>query len=786
MKRAGIKPSTYNLILGRKLNGEDFGINFDAQNNLVTSIIAGSGSGKGVVTLNILASMIACGSPVAYVDYKPDMSSTLWVLERELGVPILSIDAKENQHKFGATPVRMYPYGMNAPQGFGYEGSFWSIVPYLKMVQLACVVASLRSSNSDLQKDGKIYFIFDELQTMNAHFGEVISTLEKFIKNNKKDESKKDLVEYATKFVDVFKVNLKSAVTDFLKTMGRNGLVGCIVLGQSVNPDDWKFGDLTWKNSPLVTLLTDSNYRLAGAKHRSSKSGYSLDGVKYDGDKFINDNVLGYFACHANYVPPDDGKLVTVIKSYLTLNDNDVLNAVPTKNIEHVNPSTFTGSLLAKITDMSLRKRIYEEDFLNKDGSVNERIGFAGLMKGIIKDLNNVSDNEAIEILKKNLSKSYHYMEEIFDIIGLSNKYSCIEEYLFDCSYDSIFTYGELKSGVSLGERKVVIDSGDQDWLNINTIGQGVDEKLENNVDTSKMVDNIKSTSNHHRLNDTIGNEHDVGSESIQMIGQQPSRLGIPVCTDEYVSPNRVMKYEYVYEKELDIPFNPFSRQAQKGSFSVLKALQILSDILMKEILQMVGDYSRITTVEVDNGGLVINGVAFRPKISQEIIDSLPFDIKIQVEKGNITELFNFQNLYKFKNMRRLMINNIDLAESRLRKELGIGKSNWVSLYKRMSNLDELYIGGVLVTDDGKYEQVIQEGYSLKEKLIEKLGKSNVFQSSSLYKKVWENRAVQVTSKALGWTVAVKGATTIAMMLGGWGLVFGALFGYGVYKNIKK
>lgn len=44
------------------------------QNHFVHNIIAGSRSGKGVTTMNILGSAIAAGKPIFYIDRKPDMS----------------------------------------------------------------------------------------------------------------------------------------------------------------------------------------------------------------------------------------------------------------------------------------------------------------------------------------------------------------------------------------------------------------------------------------------------------------------------------------------------------------------------------------------------------------------------------------------------------------------------------------------------------------------------------------------------------------------------------------
>ena len=69
------------LILGKRDDdsiltaGAGKSINFSK--NFMHWIIAGSRSGKGVMTLNILASALASGKPVFYLDNKPDMVSML-------------------------------------------------------------------------------------------------------------------------------------------------------------------------------------------------------------------------------------------------------------------------------------------------------------------------------------------------------------------------------------------------------------------------------------------------------------------------------------------------------------------------------------------------------------------------------------------------------------------------------------------------------------------------------------------------------------------------------------
>ena len=81
---------------------------------MCTAILAGSGSGKGVVTLNILATFIADGCPTVYLDYKPDMAAMLWQLERIVGTRILAIDSLAGKAD-GVRQVRDYGLGINDP-----------------------------------------------------------------------------------------------------------------------------------------------------------------------------------------------------------------------------------------------------------------------------------------------------------------------------------------------------------------------------------------------------------------------------------------------------------------------------------------------------------------------------------------------------------------------------------------------------------------------------------------------------------------------------------------------
>jgi hypothetical protein len=80
MKRRGIPASWDNLILGKYEDDTILSASspqLNLKENLCHFIDAGSRSGKGVMTLNILASGIASKRPLFYLDKKPDMASLL-------------------------------------------------------------------------------------------------------------------------------------------------------------------------------------------------------------------------------------------------------------------------------------------------------------------------------------------------------------------------------------------------------------------------------------------------------------------------------------------------------------------------------------------------------------------------------------------------------------------------------------------------------------------------------------------------------------------------------------
>ena len=82
--KSGGTVSDKEVIIGRSLDGRNIRDNFSDSGNISIAVIGASRSGKGVTTLNMLATLVASKCPFVYMDNKPDMACTLWKLEKEV------------------------------------------------------------------------------------------------------------------------------------------------------------------------------------------------------------------------------------------------------------------------------------------------------------------------------------------------------------------------------------------------------------------------------------------------------------------------------------------------------------------------------------------------------------------------------------------------------------------------------------------------------------------------------------------------------------------------------
>ena len=213
------------VLIGKSLANTD--IELDLSQYRTISLYAASRSGKGVMTLSILAALLASkGACFTYGDYKPEMSTVFWNLTKsyqnafpELNPKLLSCEfcldpvtgqGKTNMKFYRAAGISEVPYGKSWTSAeknpsirkfqefFAipddnledfFEANFFGVLAYMKYIQLCYYCATSGEWEKDL-KTGKelekedipeLYCVLDEFtNTLKDN-----SKLYKKVKNNR-------------------------------------------------------------------------------------------------------------------------------------------------------------------------------------------------------------------------------------------------------------------------------------------------------------------------------------------------------------------------------------------------------------------------------------------------------------------------------------------------------------------------------------------------------------------------------------------------------------------------
>ena len=467
-----------NTVLGTRLDGEPFQINLDKDELVSMAIIAGSRSGKGVLTLTLMAAMLAAGCPVIYLDFKPDMAPALWDLERKYtGSKILAIDGQLN--RLGdCKPNRGKRYGVGCPSSvYGKVGTLLNVMPYVKGVQLMSMMAKYRVQRGF---DGpRCFFILDELQRCGDRIDSCVKALKKEADAlaPKKGQEPSEEYTYINRLATIYDVS--KGVGDFVNTNGGAGHMTAICLGQQVNATDWK--------GPFSLLVLRCKQKLLG-RGTGGSSQYALD------EKTVGLDMIdtGYFAFCGSNIPT--AKDTTVIKSLLVLNKADY-------DAKTGKAGRFTGNLLKNLKgNMAIHDAVIEEDLIVNErneaalslgcqvGDSNPLVGFEGLVSYL------ASKDPSFNMVDR-LSAGYNEAYKVLNALGIVGpkeegyKFGTVEAYLYSASPESLFTDDELSVAI---EKGITI----YEYLNNGVTNSGTDPD-EDPDDIAKMAesgDNILST----------------------------------------------------------------------------------------------------------------------------------------------------------------------------------------------------------------------------------------------------------------------------------------------------
>lgn len=429
------------LPMGRKVNGEIVDFKLDPSTRFLTFLAAGSGAGKGVLTLSLVAAALGSGLPVFYIDFKPDMAPIFWDACNQRGIESFTYDAMVKHHK--GDESSSYILGETLPDYVkGELGRFAGALLYIRAVQLMCMMAQHRA---DVGSDRDIMFIFDETQAMQRLIQSTVNKISQ-IKNAhkpKKNEEGDEVYKYTSRLLDWI-IDANTNIDIYVNTTGRKSSTFCIFIAQSPDYSTWSNLVTTVENVKVQLLsritFADTVCKILGKGSTTSK--YGLGG---DGKKSVTPKELEYVSNNRFFGIYDgkttDGAKIDIFKPFLTLNTDDPFDGCWTKGIgtsygyrtqkEGESDSDYqsvTESYLAKARDAHPGEAPL---FANQYG-IHTGVGLMGLTKMYCQ-----GDEAKIT---QSLNGSWQYTLEIFKKLGLDQKYATPTDYMYDFSYEGILT----------------------------------------------------------------------------------------------------------------------------------------------------------------------------------------------------------------------------------------------------------------------------------------------------------------------------------------------------------
>lgn len=157
-------------------------------------------------------------------------------------------------------------------------------------------------------------------------------------------------------------------------------------------------------------------------------------------------------------------------------------------------------------------------------------------------------------------------------------------------------------------------------------------------------------------------------------------------------------------------PFKRVTRNVDWGNSFVTdypyNNLLKLKSLVTKGIEHGFGGFDRVTTLQVYQGQLIINGICYMPVISKENIDKLPLDTAEYLQNNCLAYLFDWAYLPKLKNLDTIYIDDVNFYTSIVAVDLGRKRRITTNtLFKICKKLRKFVLGSDVICPDGKVEQ---------------------------------------------------------------------------------
>jgi len=527
LQSCGSSPSWTELLLGKKDDDSilTVGSEISFNKHLCHWILAGSRSGKGVMTLNILAGAIASGKPVFYLDNKPDMASMFRSAELS-GGRMFCINGDYDPSfdvRFNSCSPESFRWNRNIPDyiqaEFGTNYSDYAPVFYLRAVlflmSLIYVRGNVRTNPelfNQLGGESGVVIVIDEITAADAGINALLSKGGKFgslfYSSSTLSNARKKLKEgkgndmiltpfgcYSTDFIQ----SMNSTFRTICKQWKHKGLSGgktegdisnIFVIGQAIHSvDTTKEEYIPTNDNNMNGLCGDAFYNALFDLGNDVFMGYNIDHPEYmySGNKesksYTRLNATARnFAYLSNF---DTGVVDTMLddkdggKSSKSLSDR----AKYFKPFLIFNDAAEDSSYVKDdFQRMCIGAGLDFEEIKNchrVDGVLQPKIGFIPYI--------NAQSSSGLSV-QDTLAKSYDIANALVQSYIPGYDGDCID-FIYDLRPEAMFTAQELLNAFTSGQHQCVHKLTDEFF------GDGAQESIDlKGIDLSALRSNINTT----------------------------------------------------------------------------------------------------------------------------------------------------------------------------------------------------------------------------------------------------------------------------------------------------
>lgn len=770
-----------NLILGKGEDGKILKCGKDGFINLALALLhilnAGSRAGKGVMTLNWLASGIAARKIPFYLDDKPDMASVLKFLCNEMFVVNgAGYDPNyDTMNQWGPDKTDMLA-SMNVPpealKAFGVKEATWrelGDIFYMRALMLIVGMLFARGSGkgTDPNWGGENGFmvIVDEFRVFQAGYrslmNEVFAKIPNTIYEKNRDALAKGSItqdEFDRCYNDVnyyclSYVNSLSSSLDFLAKKRDAGFDSSEVM----RSDILMIGQDLYDGPVDINLFKNSFIKSSASnRYKTSSTGMNstfgstvcgaTESIPYTfltfkgADAFFGRNIDTNYLAQTNKGSKAYGRLDDKASNFAYLKNfnegvREALNSGKTnegmkianeckyfKPYLILNESSMDSRCVQDMFDrcnnmagISMEEIIQDNPNPDNSSEINPAVGFIDYIKKTgIEDYEEVLKQGAkvadyvvsllgypgnwMEFICDLRPEWMFTLEDIVDVAqertpSLANPVTNpihAEWVVFNpsrfgaegLSGEEDFEESDSMSGF-FSEEDFNTDSGMEDFSDMDLMDREADKILSEVM--GEMADEI-SADDEIDLDDMYepieeGEVHETGFEGnstdkikdeqtariVELLKELESlgvNLGGVNIGDEYTEE---VKYRKAKPTEFTEEFDDINFKDD------ITSLESLMHIITDDVLSTFGGFERITSFKVIGGGIVINGHHYRCKVSNVRSARIPYDIRRDLNSGNVAKLFIYECLPKMLYLRDLEFDSTSFVYDYVRPQLGFG-----------------------------------------------------------------------------------------------------------------